>query len=142
MSNHINTSNKAKKKKAKAKKRSKKRQVKATHHVDATRHVDLNLALVKHPITDGVKPVAPIQPPLIGITTWECQHCTYKNEEKAWSRTRQQCKICYTARIMPAQTKHLVKNTSIDDDSNDDSTASLKRSVIEKKKPAAKKPPC
>ena len=53
----------------------------------------------------GVKPVAPVQLLLIGITTWVCQVCTYENEEKGLSRTRQKCAMCYSDRIMPAATK-------------------------------------
>ena len=63
------------------------------------------VAPVQPPITNGVKPVAPVQPPLIGITTWVCQICTYENEEKGLSRTRQKCEMCFTPRIMPVTTK-------------------------------------
>ena len=33
-----------------------------------------------------------------GITSWTCQLCTYANEVKSWSRTRQKCAMCFTDR--------------------------------------------
>ena len=97
------------------------------------------VALVRHLLTEGVKPVAPVQPPLIAITSWTCQLCTYANEVKSWSRTRQKCEMCFK---MPAATKRLVKKASIHHESNDDSDDHFFRTKRPAKKriPAADKP--
>ena len=48
-----------------------------------------------------VKPVAPVQPPLIGITFWTCNICTHEdNEVTNLSRTRQKCAMCDNDRSM------------------------------------------
>ena len=50
---------------------------------------------------EGVKPVAPVQPPLIGITFWTCNICTHEdNEVTNLSRTRQKCALCDNDRSM------------------------------------------
>ena len=49
---------------------------------------------------EGVKPVAPVQPPLIGITFWTCNTCAHVNKVTNLSRTRQECAMCTNVQSM------------------------------------------